>query len=148
MSESNRPEELPPDKLQYHPKSIETYGEPNPPEHLVEDIGGNGIANPIVVTENSHYANGVVIISGHHRTESANRKDQNVPVGKWKEYEYSEDELADVLRYNDYRNKSFSQKMSEADIIQNLEEAAAEGRMQNPLQNFGRVAKSSRVCLW
>ena len=135
MVNANRPESLPPDKLQYHPKSIEIYGQPDPSDRFVDDIGENGVEQPITVTGDSHFTDGVAVISGNKRTEAADRTNQDLPIGAWKEYDTPEDEVAAVLRYNDYRDKSFSQRMGEADSIREIVEASAEGRMQNPMQD-------------
>jgi len=136
MVNANRPESLPPDKLQYHPKSIEIYGQPDPSDRFVDDIGENGVEQPITVTEDSHFTDGIAVISGNKRTEAADRTDRDLPIGAWKEYDTPGDEVAAVLRYNDYRDKSFSQRMGEADSIKEIVEASAEGRMQNPMQDF------------
>lgn len=136
MSESNHPESLAPDNLEYHPKSIEIYGEPNPSERFVEDIEENGVEQPITVTDVSHFTDGIAVISGNKRTYSAGKTNHDIPIGAWKEYDSPADEIAAVIRYNDYREKSFSQKMGEAGGLKEIEEATAEGRMQNPLQNF------------
>lgn len=146
-TEEIKPEEsemILPEELTHHPKNAEMYGEIDPSERFVDDVRENGVEQSIVVTDDSHYADGVVILSGHKRTIAADRADQKVPIGSYKEYETPEEEWDAIIRYNDYRDKTFSQKMGEGDAIKVIAEGNAKERMlatQNndsgaALQNF------------
>jgi hypothetical protein len=123
-------ERLPPERLNPHPKNEQIYGDISLPEHFVEDVRQNGVKTPIVVTSDSHFVDDepVVIISGHRRREAALETDHDVPIGEWREYDTPEQELADLLRENDYRNKTFSQKMGEAATLEDLVRAEAKDR--------------------
>ena len=125
-----------PTELTPHPKNDQIYGEPDLSDRFVEDIRTNGVTEPLVVTDNSHYTDGRVIVSGRRRQEGAIQAgDEEVPV-RTQTFDTPEDELNALLRANDYRDKSFRQKMGEADAIRELIEAQSEDREKNPLQNF------------
>lgn len=121
--------ELSPDELTPHPKNAEMYGESNVSEEFIERVRDNGIDPGAKVTDDSHFADGTVIISGHRRVAAAREIGMSVPIREYATYESPAEELNDLVTSNDYRNKSFSQQMGEADAIREIEERAAKERM-------------------
>lgn len=53
-----------------------------------------------------------------------------------------EDEREALLRYNNYRDKTFKQKMGEGDEYFIIESEASDQRMKNPNQNCGQGIKN------
>lgn len=130
---------VPPEELRPHPKNVEMYGDPELPNHFLEDVRSHGITTPVTVTEDSHFTNeggDTLIISGHRRVAAAAETDRSVPIGAYKTFDTQAEEIAAIIRANDYRDKTFSQQMAEADAIREVELLAANDRMENPLQNF------------
>lgn len=122
-----------PDELEPHPKNEDIYGNEDLRESLVRQIKSDGILDAVIVTNESYFQDGTVIISGHQRVKVANELDIKVPIDK-RTYESRVDELDKLLQHNNYRDKTFSQRMNEADAIAHIEETAAKERMQNPMQ--------------
>ena len=129
-----------PDDLTPHPKNDEIYGDTAPP-WFIESIEQKGVREPIVVTEESHFESGQVVISGHRRTGAAIQAEgiDEVPV-RFEEYDTAAEELEALVDYNQQREKNFSQKMREALELEAVERSRAKGRQGSRTdldQNFG-----------
>ena len=123
-------ETVPPAELRPHPKNEEIYGEGDLTDRFVEDVRDNGVVEPVAVTDNSYFTDGgVTLISGHRRWAAAAQTGRDVPIGEWLSFESANDELDTLLRYNDQREKVFSQRMGEADAIREVEQRAAADRI-------------------
>ena len=133
-------ETVPPAELRPHPKNEEIYGEGDLTDRFVEDVRDNGVVEPVAVTDNSYFTDGgVTLISGHRRWAAAAQTGRDVPIGEWLSFESANDELDTLLRYNDQREKVFSQRMGEADAIREVEQRAAadrQGERTDLVENF------------
>lgn len=102
-----------PKELQPHPISLSLYGE-NHIDDLAESIQEHGILVPLTITGKN------LIISGHRRWRCALELNlEAVPI----EVKTFIDEWAEkraILGYNKQREKTFSQKMNEAQLLKEL----------------------------
>lgn len=125
----NRMEYRNPQDLRPHPISVKLYGE-NHIDDLIESIREFGILTPLTITNDNK------IISGHRRWRSALILElDTVPV----DIKTYEDELAEkrgILEYNRQREKTFSQKMNEADLLKDIVAEEARQRALNNLQQY------------
>ena len=102
-----------PKDLQPHPTSVALYGD-NHIDDLLESIRNYGILVPLTITDKN------MIISGHRRWRSAiTLALEQVPVvvttfpDEWAEKRA-------ILDFNKQREKTFSQKMNEAQLIKDI----------------------------
>ena len=129
-----------PQDLTAHPKNDEIYAD-SAEDWFINNVEENGVLEPVVVTENSYFENGEVIISGHRRVDAAIKAGlDEVPV-RFEEYETAAAELATLVDYNQQREKTYSQKMREALTLESVERTRAKGRQGTRTdldQNFGK----------
>lgn len=118
--ETRNPKDLSP-----HPISVQLYGE-NHIDDILESIKEFGILTPLTINTDNK------IISGHRRWRSALELElETVPV-EVKVYENEITEKRAILEFNRQREKTFSQKMNEAELLKEIESKLAEQRMKDP----------------
>jgi N6-adenosine-specific RNA methylase IME4 len=111
-------------KLKAHGMNVEIYGNGEPDDGLLESVKANGILEPIVVTP------GGTILSGHRRWRAAltlglrdvPTREMNPPTNL--------DEQETLLEFNRQREKTFSQKMREAEKLKEIVAARAREKQQ------------------
>lgn len=134
MSEMVDPRDITP-----HPKNEEIYGEVSVSDRFVDDIERKGISETLTVTDDSHFVEGLGLISGHRRQKAAIRAElDEVPV-EYQNFGGEQEELEALLRANDYRQPTFRQKMGEADALLELHESGH--------QNFGSTVSECRATI-
>ncbi|MBI4739288.1 ParB N-terminal domain-containing protein [Candidatus Woesearchaeota archaeon] len=112
---------LDPQSLKPHPRNITIYGEETLDE-LIEHIQTSGWIKPIVVTRENR------IISGHRRWRAALvLKLQTVPV-EYRDFSDETAELEALLLENATRSKTIEQKVREAELWKEIEQAKARAR--------------------
>jgi DNA modification methylase len=110
-------------ELTPHPKNKEIYGDKDIPKSFLESIAKKGVMCPLVIKEDG------TIISGHRRYKAAKENDlKKVPVGI-ASFETETDEIEAIIDYNRQREKTFSQKMREAEELEIIERQKAKQRM-------------------
>lgn len=119
------------DELQNHPKSIEAYGQPDPDDDMLDDMADVGMRTDPKVAKNSHFVDGPVIIGGHRRIKAAKECGIKLVDCEVETYRTSADELEAIRQDNNYRDKMFSDRMGEYDLIKDAEEQAAKERQGN-----------------
>jgi len=102
-----------PHELKPHPISTALYGD-NHIDDILESIREFGILTPLTITPEN------LIISGHRRWRSAITLElKQVPV-EVKTYDNELAEKRGILEFNRQREKTFSQKMNEAELIKSI----------------------------
>src|SRR5690606_5715777 len=103
-----------------HPLNRKIYGEEAPPAEFVESIRRQGVLVPLAVKQDG------TIISGHRRWRAALAlKMEYVPVQVVR-YADDLDEREAIIEFNRQREKTFSQKMAEAEELEAVERERAE----------------------
>lgn len=109
--------------LKPHPMNRKLYGEEVLPPEFVASIRENGILVPLAVKEDG------TIISGHRRWQVALAlKMEHVPVQVVR-YADDLDEREAIIEFNRQREKTFSQKMAEAEELEAIERERASRRI-------------------
>jgi ParB-like chromosome segregation protein Spo0J len=127
-------EHIPIDAIVENPFSIELYGKSFLEiGNLLPSIERDGILEPlIIVAEGRVYR----LVSGHRRLACAVRLGfETVPCVR-RRFDQRDDELRAILAHNRYRQKTFSQLMREADVLERLEQVAAKERRNQTLRQF------------
>src|SRR5690606_16097262 len=98
------------------------YGDEVPPEDFIESVRRHGIMVPLAIKEDG------TIISGHRRWHAALAlKMEYVPV-RVVRYADELDEREAIIEFNRQREKTFSQKMAEAEELEAVERERARRR--------------------
>jgi ParB-like chromosome segregation protein Spo0J len=114
--------------LKPHPMNRKLYGEEVLPPEFVASIRENGILVPLAVKEDG------TIISGHRRWQAALALGmETVPV-QIVDYADDLDEREAIIEFNRQREKTFSQKMAEAEELEAVERERAERRRLSNLK--------------
>jgi ParB-like chromosome segregation protein Spo0J len=114
--------------LKPHPMNRKLYGEEVLPPEFVASIQENGILVPLAVKEDG------TIISGHRRWQAALAlKMEHVPVQVVR-YTDDLDEREAIIEFNRQREKTFSQKMAEAEELEAIERERARRRQLSQLK--------------
>ncbi len=114
--------------LKPHPMNRKLYGEEVLPPEFVASIRENGILVPLAVKDDG------TIISGHRRWQAALAlKMEYVPVQVVR-YADDLDEREAIIEFNRQREKTFSQKMAEAEELEAVERERAERRRLSNLK--------------
>lgn len=121
-----------PDDLEPHPLNDDVYGDrTDPDEGLVASIESHGVVEPVVVDpqpEAGKSDDKPTIISGHRRVEAAKEVElDRVPV-RIVRLDSDLERRERLLVYNRNRDKSFSQKMREAEELERIERERAHRR--------------------
>lgn len=120
------------EQLKYHPFSKNIYGDEELPEGFIESIDNHGILVPLVVKKDG------TIISGHRRWRAAKAlKIRTVPV-KIVDYDNELEEREAIIEFNKQREKTFSQKMAEAEEVHLIEKEKAANRRLSVLMRGKR----------
>lgn len=132
---------LPTDQLVPSPFSRSLYGDPElEAEGLLASIRAQGILVPLVVAP---LREGWELLSGHRRLACARSlglpevpcQVRNLPRGPARDQA--------IIDYNRQRQKTFSQRMREADALEALLSAAAESRRRANLRQYGSSSESA-----
>lgn len=120
-SSANEIEFRDPTDLEPHPLNDEIYADREAvDEQFVESVA-DGIVEPVVIEDDT-------IISGHRRVEAAKRAGlDEVPV-RPASYDSSVERREAFLTHNEYRERTFSQKLREAMERENIERERARER--------------------
>ena len=109
-------------KLKPHPLNRKIYGDEVLPEDFVESVRRHGIMMPLAIKEDG------TIISGHRRWQAALALGmETVPV-QIVGYADDLDEREAIIEFNRQREKTFSQKMAEAEELEAVERERARRR--------------------
>ena len=124
--------------LKPHPMNRKLYGEEVLPPEFVASIRENGILVPLAVKEDG------TIISGHRRWQAALAlKMEYVPVQVVR-YADDLDEREAIIEFNRQREKTFSQKMAEAEELEAIErERARERQREAGVANLPTVSSGN-----
>lgn len=121
------------DELTPHPKNFEIYGQESVTDDLLASVKSKGVMVPLTITSEN------VIISGHRRYEAAKMAGlEIVPVGI-ATFESELDELEAIIEFNRQREKTFVQKMKEAETLDLIETERAKNRMLAAQNNKAAV---------
>jgi N6-adenosine-specific RNA methylase IME4 len=128
-------------KLKNHSLNAQIYGDTEPNDDLLESIRNNGILEPIVVTQEG------TILSGHRRFRAAKSLGLNFVPVRTIEVNSELDEQETILEFNRQREKTFSQKMREADKLKEIVamRAKEKQRQQGEFGKFGGKRSSEAV---
>lgn len=108
--------------LKPHPVNQKLYGAETIPQDFIDSIKENGILEPLVIKRDG------TIISGHRRWLTAKALNmESVPV-RVLEFENELDEREAIITFNKQREKTFSQKMAEAEELEAIERERARKR--------------------
>ena len=109
-------------ELRPHPKNAEIYGQESASEELVASVKSKGVMVPLTIKSDG------TIISGHRRFEAARLAGlEVVPIGI-AAFENELDELEAIIEFNRQREKTFVQKMKEAEALEGIEKQRAKDR--------------------
>jgi len=98
--------------LKPHPVNRKLYGAETISQDFIDSIKENGILEPLVIKRDG------TIISGHRRWLTAKALNmESVPV-RVLEFENELDEREAIITFNKQREKTFSQKMAEAEELE------------------------------
>lgn len=115
--------------LKCHPVSLKLYGEINT-DGLRENIEQHDIRVPLIIKGDD------TIISGCRRCKAAvELGKKQVPVDV-KSYSSDLEEKQAILYYNRYRDKTFSQKMNEAELIEEIVAEEAREKQLTELKQY------------
>jgi DNA modification methylase len=110
-------------KLGPHPLNTEVYADRDDiDESFLNSIREQGILEPVVVDEDN------TIVSGHRRVSAAEEVGlEEVPV-RVEQFESDLSRRESLVHYNQQRDKTFSQKMREAEVLEEIERERARQR--------------------
>ena len=109
--------------LKPHPMNRKLYGDEAPSADFIESVRRHGIMVPLAIKEDG------TIISGHRRWQAALALGmETVPV-QIVDYADDLDEREAIIEFNRQREKTFSQKMAEAEELEAVERERARRRM-------------------
>ena len=126
------------DELTPHPASHRIYGDEILSDDFLNSIKEHGILVSLTITPDNK------VISGNRRLQAAIELGLDQAPVQVAQYESDLDELAAIIDFNRQRDKTFSQRMREAESINEIERARAKARMlatQN--NNAGRAATAT-----
>jgi N6-adenosine-specific RNA methylase IME4/ParB-like chromosome segregation protein Spo0J len=108
--------------LKPHPVNRKLYGAETISQDFIDSIKENGILEPLVIKRDG------TIISGHRRWLTAKALNmESVPV-RVLEFDNELDEREAIIIFNKQREKTFSQKMAEAEELEAIERERARKR--------------------
>lgn len=115
-------------ELKPHSFNLKLYGEEDLPQGFLDSIKEKGIREPLAVKKDG------TIISGHRRWRAA--KVAGIVQAPVVQVEYATelDEREAIIDFNRHRQKTFSQRMTEAEEIEVIERERARGRQVEKLK--------------
>ncbi len=121
--------------LRPHPKNLTIYGNEELPRDFVENVRVQGILVPLAIKQDG------TIISGHRRWRAARAVGMEAVPVEIVSYADELDEREAIIAFNRQREKTFSQKMAEAEELKAIEMERARqrmlmGRKQNPVETL------------
>ena len=111
------------DMLKPSPENRRIYGGGALPEAFVESVRRNGILVPLAIKRDG------TIISGHRRWQAARTLGMEMVPAHVISFDNELDEREAVIDFNRQREKTFSQKMREADELREIERERAQAKM-------------------
>lgn len=111
-----------PDELKRHEEHKQIYGEITISDWLVEDIAENGIRDRLIILPDN------TVISGWRLRQHSLKAGVDEIQITVKEYEYEWQEREAIVANNQQRNKTFSQRMREAEVLEEVEKRRATQR--------------------
>lgn len=122
--------------LKPHPVNQKLYGAETIPQDFIDSIKENGILEPLVIKRDG------TIISGHRRWLTAKALNmESVPV-RVLEFENELDEREAIITFNKQREKTFSQKMAEAEELEAIEKQRAEAQRTEKISHFRKTGET------
>lgn len=125
-----------PDDLEPHPLNDEVYGDRSEPdEALIESIGEHGILEPIVADPQPDAGTSKTeptILSGHRRVEAAKQAGLDTVPVRFVHLDTDLERRERLLVHNQTREKTFSQKLREAEELERIERERARRRQGTP----------------
>jgi ParB family chromosome partitioning protein len=123
--------------LKPHPVNRKLYGAETISQDFIDSIKENGILEPLVIKRDG------TIISGHRRWLTAKALNMgSVPV-RVLEFENELDEREAIITFNKQREKTFSQKMAEAEELEAIERERARRRQAHGQTAPGKNASGN-----
>lgn len=121
---------IPIQQLEPHPRNKELYDASGAEDWtaFVQSIALNGVVEPLVVTAAPNPP-GYVIVSGHRRFAAATELGLAELPCIVRGFASEDDLLAAIVEYNRYRDKTVSDKMREAKLLEEVEAHKARERM-------------------
>ena len=120
--------------LKTNPFSLSVYGDPVAEiDDLLESVRTHGVLVPIVVVRQ---LSGWEVVSGHRRLACAQALGMESVPCEVRNFASPSAIHRAVLEYNRQRTKTFSQRMREADALEDLYSAEARARRQATLRQF------------
>lgn len=117
-----------------NPFSISIYGDPAAEiDDLLESVRKNGVLVPLVVVRKSA---GWQVVSGHRRLACALALGMESVPAEVRSFTSAAAISRAILEYNRQRTKTFSQRMREADALEDLYSTEARSRRQANLRQF------------
>jgi len=121
-------------ELQPHPLNEEVYGEEKIDEKFLKSVKRQGILVPLKAKKDG------TIVSGHRRWRAAKELGiEKVPVDDGFEFDNELEEKEAILDFNEQRDKTFSQKMREAELREEIEREKAKKRQAKGKENLPNV---------
>jgi len=114
--------------LKPHPISEKIYGEEELSESFIDSIKQHGVLETIIVKPDG------TIISGHRRWRAAKEVGLKTVAVKTVAFKDDIEEKEAIISYNFQREKTFSQKMAEAEVLHVIQKAKAEKRRLSTLK--------------
>ncbi len=120
-------------ELRPHPKNAEIYGQESASEELVASVKSKGVMVPLTIKSDG------TIISGHRRFDAARLAGlEFVPIGI-ATFENELDELEAIIEFNRQREKTFVQKMKEAEALEGIVKKRLEEKMKAGFNQYSPV---------
>lgn len=122
--------------LKPHPFNQRLYGAETISQDFIDSIKEKGILEPLVIKHDG------TIISGHRRWLTAKALNmESVPV-RVLEFENELDEREAIITFNKQREKTFSQKMAEAEELEAIEKQRAEAQRTEKISHFRKTGET------
>lgn len=125
--------DIPVDLIRDHPLHEDLYGEPTVTPAFVDSIRTQGILQPLTLVDTSSdtEVNDFLLISGRRRLTAARKIGLTTVPCEIKEYESDEDERADLIALNMYREKNDAILAREVEELMAIEVTRAKQRQRN-----------------
>jgi N6-adenosine-specific RNA methylase IME4/ParB-like chromosome segregation protein Spo0J len=121
---------LDPTKLKPHKENVEIYGSETVDTDLAESIKQKGILEPIVIKDDN------TILSGHRRWLAAKSIGLDKVPCRTISFNDDLDELESLIEFNRQREKTFTQRMKEAERLKIIESERAKIRQVAELKQY------------
>lgn len=109
-------------ELRPHPINTDIYGTERVDQDLVESIQRKGVLETLVIRQDN------TILSGHRRWQAAKALGLDTVPCRIIHFDDKLDEEEALIEFNRQREKTFSQRMKEADYLEKIEKEKAKAR--------------------